>query len=571
MVFSFSQNAIWLNRQNEKNMVSKFIKRCSILSEFTGKEQDQYFGLKTDKTLHHIDTLYYSVAINEPEEVVKLQSEDKLPENLTNFLNKLRDMKAYVRGNEGKFVEIAGMEAVAKAFSIYEFCVSLNECFDIFIASYLPNEETPRIVVQLRSRYLVLEGVRNAVERSFAFLKNLLEPFELFPVTVRENRIDYAFHTNLIQNPYKYFRDENLKKCLKTNLRKYQKIGNIGEDISVDTFNLGNRKSNNVYFRAYNKCREVIEMNYKSFFIERWYQNGLISAFDKYVYEVAYELKSYRTGCLVGRLKWYLEFGSSDDLKEECQKLLDSDFVRSDNCSHIEKKIKGVIPEPTLILNIEYQTKRKFYQTCSSFLDLFENDEDLLIYEQVPLSQLVDEAREENLESIWKGSGYDPLLRDLYVILGNASAFIDYLTSYGNCVSFVKDRTMSLKAFLEEGQPYLNWWKRVRGTPIDYSADPILEVYRKYDLNANIRKSRRLVAGNVARLAMLRKNSTRSQTFVEDFSDFLCVVNDNDLPPALIIDVESGAVLEPDDYSEIRQRISRRMRGIIRDDPITEN
>ena len=123
--------------------------------------------------------------------------------------------------------------------------------------------------------------------------------------------------------------------------------------------NLGDRKSNNVYWRGYNKCQEVIRMNYKSFFIQRWFEHGLISAFDKYVYEVAYELKSYRTGVLVGRLKWYLEYGTNDELKAQCIEWLHSDYVRSDNNSHLEKKLRNLIPEPTLIFNIEYQTKRR--------------------------------------------------------------------------------------------------------------------------------------------------------------------------------------------------------------------
>ncbi len=555
-------------------MISVQVKRCKILKEFSPEQKNEFFSIHRDKTLHHIDTLYYSVKINEPDEVIKLQSEDKLPENLKSFLNKLRDMKAYCRGNEGKVIEIAGMEAASKVFSMYEFCVSLNECFDIFIASYLPTSETPRIVVQLRSRYLVLEGVKKALDQSFNYLLNLLEPFELFPEVVRENRIDYAFHTNLIQNPYKFFRDENLQKHLKTNLRKYQKIGNIGEDITVDTFNLGNRKSNNVYFRAYNKAREVIEMNYKAFFIERWYENGLISQFDKYIYEIAYELKSYRTGILVGRLKWYLEYGSNDELKELCKKLLKSDFINSDNCSHIEAKIKGVIPEPTLIVNIEYQTKRKFYMTCSKWIKSFVSSEDLKLY-----SEIDPEGLSDMLVKCDFGAEYlnpmacHPLLKDLYIILGNARAIVDYLTGFGNVVSFVDDRKMSYKEFIEEGEPYMSWWKRIRGTPIDYSADKILDVYRTYDLNCNIKKSRRSLLGSISRVAMLNKNTANPASFVEDMTDVLCVLNDNDLPPIQIYVDENGEIMQPEDYEEISLRKARQLRGILKkaSEPVENN
>ncbi len=557
-------------------MVPNTLKENTILSEFSEEQQDMYFGFSRDKSLHHIDTLYYAVFLNEPDDVVKLQKEDRLPENLKRLLQTLRDIKAEIKSSPGKEIDVGALKATSKAFVLYEFCVGLDECFDIFIASSLPNDETPRVVVQLRSRYLVLEGVKNAVEQSFAYLKEFLGPFGLFPLKVRENRIDYAFHTNLIQNPYKEFRDEKLKKHLKTNLKIYQKIGKIGEDISVDTFNLGNRRSNNVYFRAYNKSREVIEMNYKAFFIKRWRENGLISEFDEYVYNVAYNLRSYRTGCLVGRLKWYLEFGTNDKLKEECQDLLNKCFVKSDNAAQIEKKIKGVIPEPTLIFNVEFQTKRKFYVTCADFFDYFVELEELEVAKHLVQLPLPDAEP----GSIYAG-GYDPLLKELYLILANARAIVDYLTDYSGCVAFVRDNTLSKKQFLEQDailkkkkkSAYKDWWRRIRGTPIDYSSDAILEVYRKYDIGANISKSQRLFYGQAARLSMLKNNSIEPRSFVEDMSDALCTLNDNDIvrfvPNYEFFCNEEGEFLgfdkfDPKGYEEIRTRKARQLRGIIK-------
>ncbi len=542
-------------------MVPVQVRRCAILREFTGEQQHRYFGISRDKTLHHIDTLYYSVFLNEPEKVVELQNDNQLPENLSCFLMMLRENKAYLRTKPEAEVRYGELDQVVKSFSMYEYCISLNECFDIFIASFLPNEDTPRIVVQLRSRYLVLEGVKKAMEESFAYLKEMLSPFGLFPIYVRENRIDYAFHTNLIQNPYKFFSDDRLREHLKTNLRIYQKIGKIGEDISVDTFNLGNRKSNNVYFRAYNKSREVIEMNYKAFFIQRWYDNGLISEFDKFVYETAFQLKSYRAGCLVGRLRWYIENGSDPFLLEECEKLLQTDFIKSDNCEHIEKKIRNIIPEPTLIFNIEYQTKRKFYATCLKWLDCHTD-----LSEKYPTS-------EENLPvdtRYCSPNACDPLLSDIFTILSCAREFVDYLTGYGNCVSFVEDRSMSKRDFIEAGEPYQAWWNRIRHTPIDYSGGAILDVYRSYDRKADIRRTRRLVQGQIARLSMLHNRSIKKRSFVEDMSDVLCILNDNDMAAFVPNPDRNGEIHEPEDYTEIRTRRARKLKGIIKEKPIEE-
>ena len=541
------------------------VQRCSILKEFSPIQQREFFGITEKKTVHHIDTLYYSVSLNEPKDVVKLQNEGKLPANLTRFIQTLRDMKASMRANLGSAYELEDLQFSLKSFSIYEFCVSLDECFDIFISSYLPNEETPRVVVQLRSRYLVLEGVLKAVEESFGYLWRFLAPFGLCPREVRENRIDYAFHTNLIQNPYEFFSDDCLVDHLKTNLKHVAKYGKIIEDgIELETLTLGNRKSNNIYWRGYNKCQEVIRKNYKAFFFQRWRDHGLISAFDQYVYEVAYEMKSYRTGILVGRLRWYLEYGTNEDLKKEFRELLEANYVMSDNNHNLEKRLRNVIPEPTLIFNIEYQTKRKFYVSCGEWLGLHQDLSSEYPSEKtfLPIASAMVSAN----------GGY-PLLHDLFVILSCAPEILDYLTGYGNVVSFAQDRKMSLKDFLDAGEPYMAWWKRLRSTRIEYASPGVLELYRKYDVNVSMEKTQQSIQGQIARLAILKKNSVEDRSFVEDMADVLCMLNDNDIQAFVVnqdvlVDENGELVtdlrkLNPKRYSENRRRRARQLKGII--------
>ena len=180
-------------------------------------------------------------------------------------------------------------------------------------------------------------------------------------------------------------------------------------------------------------------------------------------------------------------------------------------------------------------------------------------------------------------TGCDPHLRDIMIILANGREIVDYLTGFGNCVSFVEDRSMSRKAFMEDGEPYQAWWRRIRKTPIDYSSAAVLELYRLYDLNASYKKSQRLLQCQIARVAMLIKNSTKSQYFVKDMSDVLCSLNDNDVQsfvinPEIFVD-ENGeyredlteeqiesilADLNPRDYAEIRYRKGRQLRGILK-------
>ena len=150
------------------------------------------------------------------------------------LLNRLSGLKTQKAFNDSAPIEFFGLNVEKTRFVHYEYCLRLYEQFDIFISSILPNENTPRIVVQLRSRMLVLDGVCKAICKSFRYVEDILLAYGLEPDEVKENRIDYAYHTNLIQNPYKYFTDELLLSNLKTKLRTYHKVGEIGKKIDID-------------------------------------------------------------------------------------------------------------------------------------------------------------------------------------------------------------------------------------------------------------------------------------------------------------------------------------------------
>ena len=70
---------------------------------------------------------------------------------------------------------------------------------------------------------------------------------------------------------------------MKTSFRIGQKVFRFYQgEITNEYLALGNRKSNNIFFRSYNKTREVCEMKYKDFFFDIWKENGLISEYDYY-------------------------------------------------------------------------------------------------------------------------------------------------------------------------------------------------------------------------------------------------------------------------------------------------
>ena len=460
-------------------MLPNYATSSNVFHHFTKEEQQQYFDLSMRKVVHNIDTLYYSVFLK-----------DELVDNIG--INKLVGYLASVKENmqlsSVREMELSehGFNAIVTGFSIYQYHLSEPELYDVFISSYLPNDETPRIVVQLRSIGLWTVGEKELIFNSSTKLAKFLKSFNIEIDKIQENRIDYAYHTNIIQNTYKYFSDENLLNHLSSSFTKYQKIGDIGKRITVETLNLGNKKSNNIYFRAYNKTIEVVQMNYKAFFFEYWYKSKLISYYDKYCLEHAYIQKSFKSGLCYGRCMFYIEHGSDAQLKERLQAYIKTYKYKSSNIGEWEKKLKGVLPEVTTIMNIEFQTKRKFYQTCNT----------------VDMAVAVPE---------------DNILCNIYRIIDNRKIFLDYLTS--QTVSFIDKES--------ENKDYLPWWKAIRSCKMKKSLCD-LSLIREYGRNMNLERLKQEIVSKVA-TASVYMNNTNEHNFSEDIVDLLTNLNDNDI------------------------------------------
>ncbi len=500
------------------------VERSKIFTEFSPDEQEKFFGLKGKKVSYHIDTLYYAVHLVDDET-------DSASAGIESLICCLAELKERKQANpEGDF-EFCGLSVAPTSFSIYQYHLSLKENFDIFIAKNIPNNDTPRVCVQLRSRMLVLDGVAKAVEKSFDYVQIILNSFGLVIKNAIENRIDYAFHTNLIQSSIDYFSDEYLISHLKSKLRLFHKIGNISDTVEINTFQLGDRKSNNVFFRAYNKTREVIEKNYKAFFFDIWLKENLINQYDFFVLNVAFENRSFNTGLLLGRMKWYLEYGKDQVLKDELKELINSCYVNADNAPQIEKKLKGLLPDVTIITNIEFQTKRRFYVSCESFME----------------------------EMIFRYEG-KPELQRIYKVLSCQREICDYLTT--NTVCFVENKG-------KRSEKMTDWWKRINSCKIKWTSPAILELHREYDRHADLKRSVRRLKNCIAQFNILNRNSLAPSSFIEDISDALSYFNDNDfygfasspggLPPAF----------RDFEYPEIQARKTRQYTGIIKEK--TEN
>lgn len=511
-------------------MIPKELKASPVFGEFSPEDQNRYFNLSKEKVCAHVDTLYYTVSIvgdnNEFLEIVGL-------------LDQLRELKTQKSLFPTKAFEFFGLSFENTRFVHYEYCLRLEEQFDIFISSILPNSFTPRIVVQLRSRFLVQVGTCQAICRSFKYVEDLLTAFGLEVDEVKENRLDYAFHTNLVQNPYKFFSDDLLLKKLKSKLRIYHKVGEIGKKIDIDYISFGNRKSNDIFVRIYNKSREVVEKNYKAFFIDKWYKDKLINEYDHYVYTRAYAMKSYVTGMLVGRIDWYLEHGHNEKIKIELRKVRESCYVKSDNVDQLRKIVDDILPPVTLIMNVEYQTKRKFYSSFDEYINMYKP------------SYMEDGSVRKFYES-----KQFPLLR-LFSILTIRSEICNYLTSTSLC--FVDQ-----KGTKDERLSY--WWKRINECYIEEYEKRIIDLWREHEHHADIEKTKRRICGTVASMSILKNNGYKNSSFMEDVSDCLCTLNDNDFY-GFAPDPNTGEVprIEPSCYRDLKVRKERQYRQITKE------
>ncbi len=499
--------------------------RYSALRDFSAEERKHWFSMKAHAVLPHIDTLYYTVSISGD------SNENESP-GLKDLISELSRLKKRKATNPAENVPFMDLEVMPTGFSIYEFRLSLNETFDIFIGRYLPNPSTPRVVVQLRSRSLVLDGVSGAILRSYAAVRVIFDTFGLTVGEVRENRIDYAYHTNLIQNPYRFFADDRLLRHLRTNFGIGQKVFRFGKDIRLDYFALGQKKSNCVFFRCYNKSQEVVEQNYKPFFIERWLENGLISEYDAYAYRFAFETKSYRTGLLVGRMQWYIENGKNAELKAKFAQDLKTAYENSDNNEFLEKELSSALPPVTLIMNVEFQVKRRFYASVG----------------------------EQFLQGMTYRYDGDPALEKLMKLVGLSPEFLEYLTRETVC--FVADRNDEDKK--GKDRVMCDWWRRIHACRIPFTDKATLDLWREYDRKTELGRSRVLLQSAIARYSLIMRQSLASRTFAEDMSDVLCSLNDNDFY-GFAADRDGNPVrLASHGYDTIQRRKARQYRGVIK-------
>lgn len=349
-------------------------------------QKDFWFSLKKDKFLHNIDTFYYSIKCKND---FLRDTADIGVLAYRAFIDKLRDQVTY----DGILCEFGEKNLLYRRCTfagMYDACWSVPDYYDIFVMSVAPPcnatgdlSQTTEIVVQIRSHALWLMGISAAYQDSLCYVLAFMQRYRFEVDFVQENRLDYCWHTNYLQDPESYLNPERFSKMYVSRLDpNFQQVGSFSpvyRDGYQYSFMSMGKRSQSVYFRMYDKVREVLEMHYKPWFFQLWLFHGLISRYDLYCYEYCYKIekKAARYNAMAkARLSWAYEYlfpydGSREyellsqdaiELKLKIYRILKENYL-SDNPEAIASIADQLTPLVTRIFNIEYQTNRRFSKT----------------------------------------------------------------------------------------------------------------------------------------------------------------------------------------------------------------
>lgn len=462
-------------------------------------EQHDWFGYSQKKFLHNIDTFYYSV---------KFRNDFRLKTKDTQVLKMRKFFKLqyeYLNNNEDQpelYLPDLGDHLYLKPVTFSRFyttCLTYPEYFDIFFAPVVPKAAdggesvTSECVVQIRSYMLWIMGVRDAFENSYRYVKNIAKFFGLEIESVQENRIDYCWHSNYLKDPETFFSPENFYKMRVDRFKNATYVTNkVGsEDYEIDYVALGKR-SDKVFVRIYQKTREVIEQNYKPWFLKIWEMLGLISKYDQWVYERCYQKKNwfYR---FTARLEFFLEHGQDPYYLSYVREILEGRLTIEEDA--LIKLADKLTPKLNYVVNVEFQTMRRHSKS----------------YELLPIHNNTAKGETQRI----------------YDYLDNRKLIIDYLTD--KVFKMVEKTGDSNKC----RRPYCGFWKALRNTrclDMKMTADD-QKLVRNYNRRLNVESMKKRVIGSAVTLGIYVRGINEDSP-LQDCFEALMRMNDNDIMEA---------------------------------------
>ena len=479
----------------------RYLKDVLIASELSFDDSRYWFDFQRQKFLHNIDTFYYSVKLLND---FRVDSREPAVLRFRDRFSKLKDSMGY-QDSIPFYVEPIGKNLNLLSYGYgkyYTICLECPDYFHIFLAPKVPagssgsESQTCEIIVQIRSYMLWMYGVYASFEKSLEYVYGILDMFQLQVDFIQENRVDYAWHSNYLQNPEKFFSIENFYRM---RVDRYHganyhtaKVGS--EDYEIDYLSLGNR-GGKCFVRIYLKSKEVIEQGYKAFFFKLWLFHGLISRYDLYCYEKAYLRHSWQY-VTMARLEFYLAYGSSDSCRCQCRVFLEQ---YDQTCKVTDAMIRladELTPKLHLVTNVEYQTMRKGTKS----------------YCLLPVRD---------------NSSRGPAKR-VYDYLDNRSLIIRYLTH--DILRLVEPSGDSNKS----RRDYCGFWKALRAAKlVDMRQAPEdVRLIRIYNRKLNMELMKQMVLHKAVIYGIYAKG-INEDTVMKDCMQALLRMNDNDIRNAM--------------------------------------
>lgn len=482
------------------------IKNCALYQEMEEDNRFFWFDMKTKKFLHNIDTFYYSVKLAEDFTYESQDSKVLAFRRAVESINKSVVLKTY-SGDVMQF-NVQDIDDYLNVLPLhfgkfYTFCLESPEEFDIFMAPVVPGSVdgvsvTSEIIVQIRANMLWKLGAVKAFESSFEWVKAICKMYDFTIIDVKENRVDFCWHTNYLEQPEKFFNPDNFYAMRVDRYKDavYHTEKTRSGEYEVDYISLG-RRGGRCFIRIYNKCKEVVEKNYKPFFFQTWLFHGLINRYDLYVLEESYIKKSWKY-VTIARLKFYLEYGLDIKYKQRCQEQI-SIFETGGKVTDTMIALADTLtPALNLIYNIEFQLMRK---ATKSYI----------------------------LPVTWKNSDKGAAKR-IYDFFDNRKLVCDYLTTdIFRLVEKTGDSNMSRR-------PDCAFWialkrtKMVDVAPVNKDIDGI---ERDYARKLNAKRMKQDVIRKAVTLGMYIKGENDDSP-VSDCMEAVLRLNDNDIHDAKV-------------------------------------
>lgn len=483
-------------------MVDNHVSRTSnlIMQEMPKKDLNYWFDFKKSKFLHNIDTFYYSVKFRND------FTDGSSDSAVKTFRRVMGEKQRFLKNHPNvSFLDftLLGDTLLFRNFYyayFYTMVFSLPDHFDLLFAPVVPSSAggdasvTCECIVQLRSYMLWTYGSVKAFERSYAYVCALADLFGFTIDFCQENRIDYCFHSNYLSNPERFFSMDSFHRMRVDRFRDAQfhtsKVG--ADDFEVDYVAMGKR-SDKIFIRIYLKSKEVVEMGYKPWFFYIWMLNGLISRYDLFCYELALKEKKWKF-LDKARLQFYFEHGADDAMKARCAVILSGEENPSEDA--LRRLADQLTPKINLVMNVEYQTMRRHTKSYTLF-------------------------RVRDYEK------YGEAAR-IYQYFDNRKPIVDYLTHY---VFRMVDPNGSGE---KKKRDYCGFWKALRSTKlIDHKLkERELKLIRSYTRKLNADMVKRRAINSITTLSLYRKG-LNEDSILQDITDAVCELNDNDMFRAL--------------------------------------